>query len=193
MQHRLKRFAPARRPAEPHAGGLASELADFGVGKSALLRSNALVQLYAGLAAKCFQPRREGEIPLVTRTVEEMYTSARATVFRQHPETRQKGRNANAPGNPDLILGSVAEIETAVGAFDDHRVAGPDTAGQGARVIAERFDGETELGARLPLRNDREGVRAFVAIQREQGELPCRVPRPGTPRRNGQFEDSRFA
>ena len=67
-----------------------------------------------------------------------------------------------------LLEGSdVAEIETAIGALDDHRIAGPDASGQGARVVAERFDGETELGTRLPRRDDRKGMRPFAAVQGE--------------------------
>src|SRR5690606_38877894 len=93
----------------------------------------------------------------------------------------QEGGHADAAGDPDLACLAVlaAEHEAAVGAFDGHRLADRDPAGELAGVVAQGLDLEGEAAVAVVGAGDGEGVRALEALEADEGELPGLVSAPG--------------
>src|SRR5690554_7815617 len=95
------------------------------------------------------------------------------------PEAGDERGDADAAAHPDLSTAIIIEGEAAVGAFHCNLLTDTQLLAQGAGMVPQFLDHETDLRVlRLPAGSDGVGVEALAAIRHGEGELTGLVPRP---------------
>ncbi|MCY1231885.1 hypothetical protein D9M72_443470 [compost metagenome] len=85
-----------------------------------------------------------------------------AFIALQVPGHCQKRRDADAAGEPDLLLAAAAMVEATIAAFELQPITDRDTIAQRLRVVAERLDREADDTVSLDAR-DRKRMRLAQA------------------------------
>ena len=139
------------------------------------------MQLNAGqIGAQAFESRHEGIGNLVAGAIVQLGDRRRVRIGLQRLQPGEKRRDTDAAGDPDLpgLRVAAGEVEAAIRPFHTYLLPRLQAHSEAAGVITERLDLEADEPVATVGTGDGEGVRTFLIVEGDEGELAGAVPVP---------------